>query len=109
MPSLVRIGFIGVGGIARHHIQQLEAIAEAKITALCDVERVRAEAAAEPLGARVYADSAELIEQAEIDALYICLPPCAHGDLEVRAAEKRLHLFVEKPVSLYREEALRAQ
>lgn len=104
----VRIGFIGTGGIAQHHLQQLSAIPEAQIVALCDVDEARVRAAAEPLGAAVYTDGATLIAEAEIDALFVCVPPHAHGDLEIRAARKGLHLFVEKPVNLYLEQARKA-
>ena len=34
--NTVRIGMIGCGGIARHHLQQLSAIPEAEIVALSD-------------------------------------------------------------------------
>jgi len=36
----------------------------------------------------------------------MCVPPFAHGDLEIQAAKKGLHLFVEKPVNLYADRAL---
>jgi len=49
-----------------------------------------------------------MIEEAEIDALYICVPPHSHEDLELRAAAKGLPLFVEKPVNLFLPEALAA-
>ena len=106
--SKVRIGFIGTGGIAAAHIGQLRKMKDAEIVALCDVDEDRVRAAAEPLGAEVFTDGGDLIDRAKIDALYICVPPFAHGDLEVRAARKGLHLFVEKPVNLYLEQARRA-
>lgn len=105
----VRVGFVGAGGIAQAHIGALQSIPEAKVVAVCDVDRPRAEAVAAPLGAAVFERGADLIEKAELDALYICVPPAVHDDLEVRAAERRLHLFVEKPVTLFPAEALRAQ
>jgi predicted dehydrogenase len=108
MPGRVRIGFVGTGGIAGAHIERLREIPEAQIVALCDVDEGRVQAAAEPLGSAVFTDASKLIEQAEIDALYICVPPHAHGDIEVTAARKGLHLFVEKPVSLYLDQAQRA-
>lgn len=105
MPEKVRIGFIGTGGIAQHHLRQLAEVPEAQVVALCDVDEARVRPLAEPLGAAVYTDGARLIADAEVDAVYFCVPPHAHGDLEVQAARKGLHLFVEKPVSLYLEQA----
>jgi len=105
----VRIGMIGTGGIAQSHLQRLKEIPEARIVALCDIDAERVRGVAAPFGAAVYTDGAELIARESLDALYICVPPHAHGDLEIRAAEKGLHLFVEKPVNLYLEPALRAR
>jgi predicted dehydrogenase len=104
----VRIGFIGTGGIAQSHIKRLKEVPEAEIDAVCDIDEARVRSVAEPLGAAVYTDGAKLMDVERLDALYICVPPHAHGELEVQAARKGLHLFVEKPVNLYPDQALAA-
>lgn len=104
----VRIGFVGAGGIAQAHMNALKALPEAEIVAVCDINEERASESAEPFGAAVYTNGAELVAREKLDALYVCVPPNAHGDIEVRAAQKGIHLFVEKPISLYMDEALRA-
>lgn len=43
---------------------------------------------------------------AELDALYICLPPNVHNGEVIAAAQAGIHLFVEKPMSLSLSEAL---
>jgi predicted dehydrogenase len=108
MANAVRIGFFGVGGIAQHHLNHLKEIPEAKIAALCDINAERVKAVADPLGADAYTDSSKMLAEAKLDALYICVPPHAHGDIEIRAAQKGLHLFVEKPVNLYLDQAQKA-
>lgn len=105
MPETVRLGFIGTGGIAQHHLRQLASVPEAQVVALCDVDEARVRPLAEPLGAAVYTDGARLIADAAVDAVYFCVPPHAHGDLEIQAARKGLHVFVEKPVNLYLDQA----
>lgn len=104
----VRIGMIGTGGIGQAHLARLKEIPEAQIVAVCDVDEQRVRAVAEPLGVPFYTDGARLIAEAAMDALYICVRPDAHGDLEVQAARKGLHLFVEKPVTLYLDQGIRA-
>jgi len=101
----VRIGFVGAGGIAAHHIEILKEIPEAQIVALCDINAERVREVAKPLGAEVYTDSKKMLDEVKLDALYVCVPPFAHGDIEVRAAEKGLHIFVEKPVNLFMDKA----
>jgi len=104
----LQVGFVGAGGIARHHISKLVEIPECKIVALCDIDAARVKDVADPLGAVVYTDTQKMLDEAKLDALFVCVPPFAHGDVEVRAAEKGIHLFVEKPVNLYVPDALKA-
>jgi myo-inositol 2-dehydrogenase / D-chiro-inositol 1-dehydrogenase len=95
----VKLGFIGVGGISRSHLRDLQAMPEeAEIVGMVDVNREQAEMMAAENGARVY-DSADTLAR-EVDALYICLPPFAHGEAERAAISARKPFFVEKPVAL---------
>jgi predicted dehydrogenase len=68
--------------------------------AVCDVVEERAREAAAPFGARAYLSSYEMFSREKLDALYVCLPPDAHVDQELAAAQKGIHLFVEKPLPL---------
>jgi predicted dehydrogenase len=99
MTKPVRVGFVGTGGIATGaHMKQLKEIPGVEFVALCDIQRARAEAASQQFGGRVYVDHHEMLEQEQLDALYLCLPPDAHTDAEIIAAQKGIHLFVEKPI-----------
>ena len=101
MAKTVRLGFLGTGGIvAGHHLPQLQKIEGVEIAALTDVNPARAKDVADKFGGTVYADHYELLEKAEIDALYVGLPPSAHTDAEIIAAKKGIHLFVQKPIVL---------
>ncbi|UVI31080.1 Gfo/Idh/MocA family protein [Paenibacillus spongiae] len=101
----VRVGFIGVGGMAEHHIITLQRIEHAQITAVYDINQVRSKEVAEKYGAKSYESSAELIDSGEVDALFVCTPPFARsGAEEAAAARKGIHLLAEKPVGLHMEE-----
>lgn len=101
----VEVGFIGTGNIANYHLNSLEKLADARVTAVYDVARERAEQVARRFSAKVYTDHRELIETSGIQALYVCLPPFSHEDQEVLAAERGIALFIEKPVALTEERA----
>src|SRR4028118_2142233 len=88
------------------HVRRLLQIPEAQIVALCDIVEERVKSVAEPLQVPTFTDGAQMIAEAEMDALYVCVPPDQHGDLEIQAAQKGLHLFVEKPVNLFLDRAL---
>jgi myo-inositol 2-dehydrogenase / D-chiro-inositol 1-dehydrogenase len=114
----VRIGFAGTGGIAAQHLINLVRLPEAEVVALYDVDRERCELAmrringqqdqlarpggAEPrkLRAKVYTDYRAMLDEAGLHAVYVCVPPFAHGELELQAIDAGLALFVEKPVAL---------
>ncbi|MBI2192291.1 MAG: Gfo/Idh/MocA family oxidoreductase [Planctomycetes bacterium] len=96
----VRIGFIGTGGIAGFHINNLSKIPDAKIAAVCDVVKEKADAAAAKLGATAYPDFHEMLDREDLQAVYVCLPPFAHGQPELAVLAKGLALFVEKPVAM---------
>lgn len=100
MAKTVRLGFVGAGGMAKAHSDALKNVPDVEIAALTDVSRPRAEAMAATLGATVYDTPAQMAAEAGLDALYILLPPFAHGDAERAALAHNLPFFVEKPVGL---------
>ena len=107
MAEQVRLGFIGLGGIANHHLKQLAAIDAAKPVAFCDINEAAAKAASEAYGGgAVYTDHHKLLDSEELDAVYICIPPKFHTDQAIAAAEHGVAVFVEKPVALTMDKAL---
>ena len=98
MPDNVRIGFVGVGGIANNHLGQLQKVEGVEIAALCDINEARVKEMTDKYGGTVYADYRKMIDEVEMDGMYVCVPPFAHDDAEILAAQKGIHLFVEKPV-----------
>jgi predicted dehydrogenase len=100
MPETVRIGFVGTGGIAGHHLKQLQEVEGAEIVALCDVVGERAQARTQEFGGVAYTDYRRMLARESLTALYVCVPPFAHEEAEILAAGKGIHLFVEKPVAL---------
>jgi len=118
----LRIAFIGTGSIAVSHLRHLVRMDEAEIVALCDLSREQVESAKKlvlknlkeqaitpallsraekMLNASVpYTDYQEMLGSEQLDAVYICLPPFAHGEPEQAVIKTGAHLFVEKPVGL---------
>ena len=101
----VRLGFIGTGYIAtRAHLPALQPLVESGDVvhqAFCDIDADAVQERAAEFGARTtYTDYRQMLDREELDAVYVCLPPTVHSDEVTLVAEKGLHLFVEKPVSL---------
>jgi myo-inositol 2-dehydrogenase/D-chiro-inositol 1-dehydrogenase len=99
------VAFIGVGTIASVHLDRLKAIDDASVVAVCDIDEARAHEAAAPHDAAVFTDHEVMFEETDFDAVFVCLPPFAHTNQELLAAEHGVDLFVEKPLGLSREYA----
>ncbi|MBE7190044.1 glycosyltransferase, partial [Jatrophihabitans endophyticus] len=95
-----RIGFIGAGGIAHRHMGVLEQFDDVAIAAFADPAADRARDAASRFGATAYADFNDMLAREELDAVFICVPPFAHGAPEHAAISRELPFFVEKPVAI---------
>lgn len=101
MAAPLKIGFIGTGGIAQAHLRNLAQIEDAQVTAFCDLQLERAEkAAAEWDGAKAYTSIADMLDAQQFDAMYICLPPMAHGEAERALIERGIPFSVEKPLAV---------
>ncbi len=101
----VRIGFVGCGGMAHAHMNNLTKIEGAELVAFTDVLADKAETAAKEFGGKAYKNHQAMYEEADLDAVYICVPPFAHKDEEILAAQADLAILVEKPVALSMDKA----
>jgi myo-inositol 2-dehydrogenase / D-chiro-inositol 1-dehydrogenase len=98
--SRLRVACVGTGFIAGRHLAALSAFPDVEIVAVADAVRHRAEDAAARYGTRAYDDGAALLDTEELDAVWLCVPPFAHGPLEAAALARRLPFFVEKPLAV---------
>ena len=97
--GLVNVGFVGAGGIAARHIDVLRQFADVHVAAVCDADLARATQTAGPLGAQAFGDVATMLAGVALDALFICVPPFAHGPAERAAIAAGIPFFVEKPIT----------
>lgn len=97
---MVRIGVVGCGGAMEEHFRHLRAMEEVRFVGHCDIDEARAASAASRFGGEAFTNAHSMYDKIKLDAVYVCVPPHAHGDIETDAAERGIHLFVEKPVAL---------
>lgn len=92
-----RVGIIGCGSIARHHLKGYEA-AGGRVVAVADVDQAAAEKlAADVSGAEVFSSHRALIESGAVDAISICTPPAFHEEAAIHALRQGIHVLCEKP------------
>lgn len=101
---MLRVGLIGCGFMGTMHANCYKNIPGVTLAAVADIRREKAEELAKGTDAVIYGDGAELIQQADLDIIDICLPTFLHAKYALMAMEKVRYLFVEKPVTLTLEE-----
>ena len=99
MPTL-RVACVGTGWIAARHLAVLSRLPDVAVVAVADRVRERAEETAARCRARAYGDGLALLAGEELDAVWLCVPPFAHGPLEAAVLDRDLPFFVEKPLAV---------
>lgn len=102
----IKVGFVGAGGRARGHMRTLDGMDDVEIVAICDVNETTAQDAASEYGGKTYTDYHDMLDNEDLTAMYVVVPTFAHFDAEILAAQKGVHLLLEKPVAPSMEKAL---
>lgn len=96
----INVGFIGVGGIAAKHLENISKNEHTSIVAVCDINPDRVREVGKQYGVPSYVNVDDMLQNESLHALFVCVPPFAHGVIEEIAASRGIHLMVEKPVGL---------
>jgi len=105
----LRVGIIGVGGIAQAHLQGYAKLGDkVELLAFCDTILEKAEKGAKEFGspkAKCFTDYREMLEMKNIDAVDICTPNKFHAPIAIDALKAGKHVYCEKPMAINSEEA----
>lgn len=104
----VRVGIIGLGEVAQTvHLPVLEALADRyEIGAICDISPTLLTVIGERYGVEQrYSDYNAMVQQADLDAVFILNSDEYHADCVIAAARNGKHVLVEKPMCLTLREA----
>lgn len=106
--SKVKWGVIGAGGIAdRRTIPGMMLADNAELVAVMETDKGLAEKIRAKYNARrSYVSAEELLEDPEVQAVYIASPVAFHKEQALCAAKNRKHLLLEKPVALNLNDAM---
>lgn len=96
----MKIGFIGAGAISEVHYQALQQIEAAEVIGFYEPNGQLAAKRAQEWGAVSYSTLAELLEQKEIELIYVLSPVELHVEHATSALEAGKHVLVEKPVAM---------
>lgn len=113
----VHIGFVGLGGMGRGHLGHFRKNGKdwnTQSIALCDVYDVNldrakkvltGEGGEESVQVQMERDYRKLLDNKDIDAILIATPEHWHSQIAVHAMEAGKHVYIEKPMSRYLDEA----
>ena len=74
-------------------------IPEVNIAAICGTSLEKAASMAEGLpDAKGYHDLVDMLACEQLDAVYICVPPMMHGEIELELVKRGIPFLVEKPL-----------
>ena len=94
---------IGCGGIGGYHLSHLKTFGDiAQVTGFCDLIRERAEEYSKQVEneSKVYTDFKIMLDEVKPDAVFVCVPPYCHGEIEDELIKRKIDFFVEKPIAL---------
>ncbi|HWE60717.1 MAG TPA: Gfo/Idh/MocA family oxidoreductase [Chloroflexota bacterium] len=100
MAEQVRFGIIGCGVIGPTHAEALATLPDARLVAVADVARDRAETVAQKFGARPYTDARQMLEREDLDVVDVCTPSGLHGEHACMVMRSGRHVIVEKPMEI---------
>jgi 2-alkyl-3-oxoalkanoate reductase len=97
----LRVGIVGCGHVAEHHIRFIAQTKNGRVVGLADQDEVNARRLAEAHSVHdVYGSLEELLDRTPLDVLHILTPPAYHYDHAREALKRGIHVLVEKPCTL---------
>ncbi len=112
----MKIGLVGCGVIAALHAEIISEIPGSTLVAVADCDLAKAAAFAEDYSRKfapasrpaeavhAYVSLEEMLEEEALDIVHICTPHYLHVPMAVYCLEKGVHVFLEKPPAISRED-----
>jgi len=100
------MGILGAGGIAGHFASTSAEFSSIELTAIGSRDQAKASAFAAKHGLpKAYGSYQAIVDDANIDAVYIALPNGLHKEWAIKCARAGKHILCEKPMALTKHDA----
>jgi scyllo-inositol 2-dehydrogenase (NADP+) len=97
----IRVGLLAYGAIGHEHNLAVQHTDSLELTAVCDTNPQRIEAAHQLApNALAFADATEMIGSGALDLVVVSTPPNSHFQWAKEALQNDLHVVLEKPMAL---------
>ena len=98
---MYKIGVIGAGMIAEHHIGAIQNVSDLEVTWLAATRQTSLDRVTEKFPIpHTTVDYKEILKDEEVDAVIICTPPHLHKTIFEESLEAGKHILLEKPSAI---------
>jgi scyllo-inositol 2-dehydrogenase (NADP+) len=104
---VIDVGVVGVGKMGLSHHALLNAHPEVNVAGICDSSRYVLGVLEKNTGVAAYGDFEQMLDRAELDAVFVATPSSSHAGIVETAIDRGLHVFCEKPLTLRPDESRR--
>ena len=102
----IKVGIVGLGGIAGRHAQSYDHLDGVELVAFCDINPEALKRRSDEFGgAGRYDDYRKMIETEDLDLISVCTQAPMHAPVAIAAAQAGIHVLSEKPLSIDLENA----
>src|ERR1700690_2036990 len=98
--AATRVGIIGAGWIAGVHLRVLSSFDDVPVLGIASRNADSGGPLAKVAGARVYQVVRSMLDEAELDAVFVCIPPYSAGEPALAVVDRGIALFAEKPLGV---------
>jgi UDP-N-acetyl-2-amino-2-deoxyglucuronate dehydrogenase len=105
VDKTTRFAIVGCGVIAPTHARSIFELPGTEIVAACDVIEERARSFTDRFGGKTFTDYHEMFASETIDVVNVCTPSGLHAEVGIAAAQRGIHVIVEKPIDTTLEKA----
>jgi len=93
------VGIVGCGVIGTRLAESFAEHPDTVVAAACDVDAERAESFAAERDAAAYTDHGAMLAEADLDILYVGVPPVHHREIAAAGLEAGVNVVCEKPIA----------
>ncbi|MBQ8174611.1 MAG: Gfo/Idh/MocA family oxidoreductase [Clostridia bacterium] len=105
MAKTLSVGILGCGMVANYHAKAISEIPSLSLVGAFDAYKPGGEKFCESYGIRLYSSDEELMRDAGIDIVSICLPSGLHYPMALACIRAGKHVILEKPMAFTAAEA----
>lgn len=103
----IRIAVVGCGRISKNHFGSIELLSdEYELVAVCDKDLKVMSEHREQYKVNGYSSIDDLLVSEELDIVTLCTPSGLHASQAIKAAQAKVHVITEKPMSTKWEDGL---